>query len=65
MTQQQEEHLQKLKDEFCEMLDGKYRAGVVEHGGNIWDMTPAQLKKEAYNEIIDLWVYMRTDGNDR
>lgn len=62
MTQLQELHLQQLKDEFCEMLDAKYRAGVKEHGGNIWDMTPEQLKKEAYNEIIDLWVYMRTKG---
>lgn len=62
MTQLQELHLKQLKIEFCEMLDKKYRAGVEEHGGNIWDMSAEQLKKEAYNEIIDLWVYMRTQG---
>lgn len=62
MSEEQEKHLQQLKDDFCEMLDAKYRAGAKEHGGVIWEISKEDLLKEAYNEIIDLWVYMRTKG---
>ncbi len=58
MTEEQEKHLQFIKDEFCEAVDKKYRAGQKEHGGDLW------LKKGMLNfaleEITDLYVYMRT-----
>jgi len=36
MTPQQEQHLQFIKDEFCQRYDKKYRAGQQEHGGDLW-----------------------------
>lgn len=58
MTDAQEGHLQILKEEFCERLDKKYRAGVAEHGGNLWEKEG--LLDEAIMEVIDLWVYLQT-----
>jgi hypothetical protein len=60
MTQEQEQHLQQIKDRFCEMIDAKYRAGCREHGGNLWDVPAEQLKKEITNEILDLVAYQFT-----
>ena len=60
MTQEQEQHLQQIKDEVCQLIDAKYRAGAKEHGGNLKDMSLDWLRKELENEILDLVVYFLT-----
>ena len=57
MTNEQETHLQLIKDTFCEAVDKKYRAGQVEHGGDIWTKP---VLDELWNEIVDLAVYYIT-----
>jgi hypothetical protein len=55
MTPEQEDHLQRVKDQFIEAVDAKYRAGQKEHGGNLW-MKPGVLEM-LMDECVDLWVY--------
>jgi hypothetical protein len=58
MTNQQETHLQEIKDQFARDVDVKYRGGVREHGGNLWEMTPLQLLDEAMQEAVDQYTYL-------
>lgn len=58
MTEEQEKHLQFIKDEFCEAVDKKYRAGQAEHGGDLW--LKRGILDMALEECIDFWVYIRT-----
>jgi len=58
MTPQQEQHLQKIKEEFCRLYDVKYRAGQKEHGGNLWDK--ANKIDLAIEEALDLVGYLLT-----
>lgn len=60
MTDDQENHLDDLKDDFLDLVDPKYRAGAAEHGGNIWDMPVEKLLESALEEVVDLFVYLRT-----
>lgn len=57
MTSEHEEHLQSIKDKVCELIDVKYRIGVAEHGGNLWEKPLAFFEKEIENEMVDLLVY--------
>ena len=59
MTTEQEKHLAFIQKKFAEALDTKYRQGVEEHGGNIWDKQD-MLMDEMMFEILDLWVYYAT-----
>lgn len=56
MTPEQEAHLQTIKDLFLEEVDAKYRRGVEEHGGNVWEQE--NLLEEASQEAVDLYVYI-------
>jgi hypothetical protein len=58
VDQSHEAHLGKLKADFIADLDAKYRAGQVEHGGNLWDK-PGMLA-HAIEEAIDQVVYLYT-----
>ena len=58
MTPEHETHLAHLKAEFTADLDAKYRAGQVEHGGNIWEKKG--MLAHAIEEAIDLVVYLYT-----
>lgn len=58
ITPKREAHLQSIKDNFAEDVDKKYRAGQIEHGGDLW-LKPGMLDM-ALDEIVDLYVYMRT-----
>jgi len=58
MTPEHEAHLEHLKAEFCKDLDAKYRAGQIEHGGNIWEK-PGMLE-HAIEEVLDMAVYLYT-----
>lgn len=60
MTEQQEMHLKRIKDEFVELVDAKYRAGQAEHSGDLWKMSMESLIDCALDEAIDQVVYLLT-----
>lgn len=60
MTDEQEEHLEDIQDEFFDLVDPKYRAGAAEHQGNIWELTELELIDNAIDEAIDQFVYLYT-----
>lgn len=63
MTEAQEAHLQRIKDAVGADLDAKYRAGQHEHGGNLFEK-PGMLEA-AYEEALDLCIYLRTEIDNR
>lgn len=60
MTKEQEAHLERVKSEFCELVDEKYRAGQREHGGDLWNNKLTILIDLAIDEAIDQVVYLLT-----
>lgn len=58
MTQEQEKHLQYIKDTFCTSVDTKYRAGQEEHGGDLW--AKRNVIDFAIEEALDLVTYLVT-----
>lgn len=56
MTIEQEDHLRNLKYDFLHAVDAKYRAGQLEHGGDLWKK-PGVLEM-AMEEVIDMYVYL-------
>lgn len=60
MTFEQEKHLNHIKAEFVREVDIKYRAGALEHGGDIRDIAAIQLVREIKAEAVDLFVYADT-----
>lgn len=60
MRKKQHEHVHQLVYLLQTLLEPKYSQGAKEHGGNIWDMTDAQLEEEELNEMIDLITYRLT-----
>lgn len=57
MSDAQEYHLAEIQDSFIKEVDSKYRAGVIEHGGNLWDHDLSYFAEELMKEAIDLYVY--------
>lgn len=57
MTQEQEEHLERIKRSFLEDVDRKYRAGAKEHGSYLMDLEVIRLCDEMIAEAIDQYVY--------
>jgi hypothetical protein len=57
MTKQQEAHLAKIKANFQDEVDAKYRKGQKEHGGDLFRLNIADLLREIKQEIVDLYVY--------
>jgi len=55
MTQEQETHLEYIKQKTLQLLDAKYRKGQAEHGGNLWDI---DLLDNAIDEAIDMITYL-------
>lgn len=55
MTDEQEAHLQRIKDDFLRDVDAKYRKGQAEHGGDLWKK-PGVLEM-AMDECVDHYVY--------
>lgn len=53
-----QEHLARIKANFLDLVDTKYRQGQAEHGGQLW--TKPGLLDEAINEVVDLAVYLLT-----
>lgn len=60
MTDDQERHLNNIKEKFEHMVDLKYRRGQIEHGGNLFDMDKYDLIDNALAEVLDQWVYLMT-----
>lgn len=60
MTPDQKKHAETIAIAFTHLMKDKYKKGVEEHGGNIWDMTPLALVEEAIKENIDQFVYLYT-----
>lgn len=58
MTKLQEQHLQKIKDDFCKLSDKKYRAGQKEHGGDLFKKKG--IIDFAIDEAIDQVIYLLT-----
>lgn len=60
MTNEQEAHLARIKEDFERAVDKKYRAGVAEHGGNLWEHSALHLIEEAMQECVDKYTYLHT-----
>jgi len=58
MNTAQEQHLQKIKDQFNELVDSKYRKGQAAHGGDLW--AKSGLLDMAIEEAIDQVTYLVT-----
>ncbi len=58
MTSPQERHLHRIKTEFLQLVDTKYRAGAKEHGGTLLDMCELKMLDSAIDEAIDQVVYL-------
>ena len=59
MTPEREQHLHDLKNLFLEKLDAKYRKGAEQHNESLLEKT--DLLEEAFDEILDLFVYVATE----
>lgn len=60
MTDDQESHLASIKDAFAKRVDDKYRAGQLEHGGNLYDLSALDLINMAIDEAVDQIAYLVT-----
>lgn len=58
MTPDRERHLAAVLDSAHSLIDKKFRAGQVQHGGNIWQK-PGMLQ-HAIEEVADQTVYLFT-----
>jgi hypothetical protein len=58
MTDEQEKHLQDIKDWICDRVDKKYRAGQKEHGGDLWKKP--YVFQMLVEEIVDAVPYAYT-----
>lgn len=60
MTQEQMAHMEGISTKFALLMSKKYKKGVEEHGGNLWEMPPMDLLDNAIDEAIDQVVYLLT-----
>jgi hypothetical protein len=58
VTQGQEAHLERVKKEFVELVDAKYRAGAAEHRGELLALPDLSILDFAIDEAIDQVVYL-------
>ena len=58
MTQPQESHLARVKEEFTALVDAKYRAGAAEHGGELLALPDLAVLDLAIEEAVDQVVYL-------
>ena len=59
MNNEQEKHLFANLRAFAGRYDRKYTSGQKEHGGNMWEMGAYQALKNAEDEVLDMWSYLR------
>jgi hypothetical protein len=61
MTEEQEQHLGEIQDQFCDLVDAKYRKGAREHASQLnKDYTAKELLDMAIDEAIDQVTYLLT-----
>ena len=60
MTNEQEQHLKRIKANFAAKVEAKYRAGQKEHGGDLMHNNALTLVDMAISEAIDQVVYLET-----
>ena len=60
MTTEQEAHLKRIKTNFSQRVDDKYRKGQKEHGGDLIHSSAIVLIDAAIMEAIDQIVYLET-----
>lgn len=60
MTKEQEDHLQRVKDQFTNLVDVKYRLGQGKHGGDLFHNSTVFYLDAAIAEAIDQVVYLLT-----
>ena len=60
LTEQQEMHLESIKKRFDGLVDGKYRKGAADHGGDLLHLKPIEVLDMAIDEAIDQVVYLLT-----
>ena len=58
MNKKQKEHITSIMDDTVNLMYTKYKAGVRQHGGNLWDKK--DLIDMAISEAIDQVVYLLT-----
>lgn len=56
----QKNHLNWLNSNFLLENNQKYKAGAIEHQGNLYDLTPLQLAYNLRDEAIDAFNYAQT-----
>lgn len=60
MNRKQTEHIMGIIEDFSDKAFHKYENGVLEHGGNLWDMPLMKLIENSQEEHIDGYVYTKT-----
>lgn len=60
MSPEQEQHLKRIKTNFSNKLEVKYRAGQKEHGGDLMHNNALAILDMAISEAIDQVVYLET-----
>lgn len=61
MTEDQQNHIDSIVEDFAIKATAKYEAGAKEHGpGAIWDLSSLKLIDSALEEAIDQYVYLYT-----
>lgn len=58
MTKEQRDHCEYIIDTFTTMYRAKYKAGVEEHGGKLWEKNTTTDKME---EVADMFGYAVND----
>lgn len=58
MTEEHEDHLRRIQASFQAAVELKYRAGVRQHGGRLWEK-PGLIEK-AMEECVDQYVFLYT-----
>jgi len=57
MSEEEERHLDGLKNRVTQLLDAKYRKGQAEHGGKLWEK---RVFPELRDEMVDFISYVLT-----
>lgn len=56
MNKKCENHLAKIQESFIKQVEEKYKHGVKQHGGGLWDKE--YLIDFAIDEVLDLYTYL-------
>lgn len=60
MIQSQEDHLQRIKQEFNQLIEPKFRKGAEEHKTLLHELSPQWLLDASIDEAIDQVTYLLT-----